>query len=301
MSAVHLAIRAAQCLSYLPDLLCPDGIDRQIYPFVADPKCSHYINQWKVPIGSRDRFRIAHLNYELLMEHLWRTHDALESLIERGPESGASDAASEGLAVVDAVEVYVQHAEGFPVREELFLQFDRFKGLDDASNIADETDELPPTSPRGRDRAVERLKQLLNRAFDLFECPILIAAARIRQSGIRDRPAARNRESPGSFQEAEEERRETRRNKNSAFDLEAMALALLAKNPDWPVSRLADELGVARSSLYRIRLFKEAIKCRGRRHSRPPRGSISRDGRIEAIGDADIDHSEIDKRLNLNS
>lgn len=62
---------------------------------------------------------------------------------------------------------------------------------------------------------------------------------------------------------------------------EALAVATLMENPDWPKERIAEHVGVTRSQLYKMPRFKAALKAL---KGDVPRGGRE-GGRIEAVGD----------------
>ena len=49
--------------------------------------------------------------------------------------------------------------------------------------------------------------------------------------------------------------------------------------------RIAERLGVSRSTLYRDKLIKGALKVRGLGHHRPPSGTKNANGDMEAFDD----------------
>src|SRR5262249_8682937 len=78
-----------------------------------------------------------------------------------------------------------------------------------------------------------------------------------------------------------------------AVDLEAQAIALPFKHPDWSIAQIADALKVARKTLYKWPRFRAAaescgrMKPRGPKGRTPPRGHKTRDGRVEAYARED--------------
>ena len=79
------------------------------------------------------------------------------------------------------------------------------------------------------------------------------------------------------------------------IDLEAQALALLFKHPDWSILQITQYLKVDRRTPYKWGKFRKAaeadgrLRPRGRKDGTPRRGRKTRDGRVEAYVDRDED------------
>jgi DNA-binding NtrC family response regulator len=73
--------------------------------------------------------------------------------------------------------------------------------------------------------------------------------------------------------------------KTSSLSFQTEALVLIANYPELTADEIAERLGCSRSTLYRDKLIKGALKVRGVGYRRPPSGSKSADGVIEAIDD----------------
>jgi len=67
--------------------------------------------------------------------------------------------------------------------------------------------------------------------------------------------------------------------------LDAKGISILAQNPGIPISSLAEELGFKKSnrtSIYRLPGLAIALQARKSLHAKPPRGTKSRDGSLDA-------------------
>jgi DNA-binding NtrC family response regulator len=73
--------------------------------------------------------------------------------------------------------------------------------------------------------------------------------------------------------------------KCSPLSFQTEALVLIANHPELTADAIAERLGCSRSTLYRDKLIKGALKIRGAGYRRPPSGTKSADGDIEAFDD----------------
>jgi transcriptional regulator of acetoin/glycerol metabolism len=71
--------------------------------------------------------------------------------------------------------------------------------------------------------------------------------------------------------------------KASPLSFRTEALVLIANHPELTADEIAVRLGCSRSTLYRDKLIKGALKIRGGGHHRPPSGTRSADGDMEAF------------------
>jgi hypothetical protein len=86
-------------------------------------------------------------------------------------------------------------------------------------------------------------------------------------------PSSPNRRGDGHGRTTRERRQDERRGR---------AFALLQEHPDWVLQQFADEIGCSRNALYGLTDFMSCYRaCEGSKEDLP-RGSKSRDGRVEA-------------------
>jgi DNA-binding NtrC family response regulator len=76
---------------------------------------------------------------------------------------------------------------------------------------------------------------------------------------------------------------EEKTTKASPLSFRTEALVLIANHPEFTADEIAGRLGCSRSTLYRDKLIKGALKVRGGGHHRPPSGTKSAEGDMEAF------------------
>jgi AraC-like DNA-binding protein len=78
----------------------------------------------------------------------------------------------------------------------------------------------------------------------------------------------------------------------AALELEQRAIGALVMHSDWSIEQIADDLGVHRTTLYRLKKFRVAaaqagkLKPRGAKNHSVRRGHKTQDGQIEAYADS---------------
>jgi excisionase family DNA binding protein len=73
--------------------------------------------------------------------------------------------------------------------------------------------------------------------------------------------------------------------KATALSFQTEALVLIANHPELTVDEIAEQLGCSRSTLYRDRIIKGAIRARNAGNYRGPSGYKTADGDVEAYDD----------------